>query len=170
MHFNTKKQNKQTKKQLLDKGLISPLFYMMRLYCLSLLPQMQRLVNKKGKEAVTEEPAQHGPMLFNKILSCLSETTNQNCKSCRWNKEEKTLTSSCNWNQRLTFAHTHRDKDLDITEFEQLNLFRSKGSIVLEDLVLMPFTISDQVPNSSNSNLLYQHFCKYVPFNPKEKH
>lgn len=31
---------------------------------------------------VTAEPAQNGPILFNEKLSCFSEMTEQNCKSC----------------------------------------------------------------------------------------
>lgn len=33
-----------------------------------------------GGEAVTTEPTQKGSILFNEVLSCFSETTDQDCK------------------------------------------------------------------------------------------
>lgn len=97
-------------------------------YCRKNGHGMENTRGSKGKHPtvfVISEPAQNGPHLFNKILSSLSETTDQKHKSCSWVcTEERTLTSSCIWNQSP--APTVQLKDEDITGSWKLDPFQKQ--------------------------------------------
>lgn len=105
---------------------------------------------------ITREPVQNGPILFTKVLSYFSETTDQSqkyaAKACT---EEQTLASSYTWNQSLILPQCH------IIRTWMMESFQRQGSIVQEDLVLM--TISYKWPSSKVLQLKLSHQHFYIP-------
>lgn len=78
---------------------------------------------------VTTEPAQSGPTLFNKILSCFAEKINQNHRSCSGSLrrgENFDLLGACGTKVSPHRTYTHGTKELRQPEFEHKNPFRSR--------------------------------------------
>lgn len=79
------------------------------------------------------------PRPVSKILNCLSETTDPNCKSCGQDTcRERALTSSCTWNQ--SFAPLMEAEDQDMTRTGHWDAGRSEGPLVQDDAEPKPLT------------------------------
>ena len=87
-------------------------------------------------------------MVFKEILRQRIKTASYAAEGCI---EERTLISSCA-GTKVTEAQppNPQPQDQDTTRLEQQNPLKSRGSLVQEDLVLMPLTINGQSPRSSN--------------------